>query len=189
MMEHDVKVLNVRNREEFREWLCANHATATECWVRLKRGKPTDKQAFWYLDAVEEVLCFGWIDSTLKRVDGVPYQRFTRRRKGSKWSELNKARCRRMEQLGRMTEAGRAMYPQGMDAFVIDEDILAALQEDAVAWHNFCGFPALYQRIRIDTIQAKRAEPTVFASRLSKFIENTRNNVLFGEWNDYGRLS
>ena len=70
-----MEVLNVKNRSEFREWL-SNNTTQKECWVVVKRGKPTD-DAFCYLDAVEEALCFGWIDSTAKKVDGVTYQRFS----------------------------------------------------------------------------------------------------------------
>lgn len=184
-MEH---LLNVSNREAFRAWLVANHATASECWVAVKRGKPSGDSTFWYLDAVEEVLCFGWIDSTLKRIDGIAYQRFAPRRKGSVWSELNKERCRRMERLGKMTDVGRAAYPPDMDGFTIDKDILEALQAEDQVWQNFSHFPPLYQRVRIDTIQIKKSDPALFASRLSKFIANTRNNILFGEWHDNGRL-
>ena len=69
-----------------------------ECWVAVKRGRPVDDGTFWYIDAVEEAMCFGWIDSTTKKTeDGVTVQRLAPRRKGSLWSELNKERCRRME--------------------------------------------------------------------------------------------
>ena len=64
----------------------------------------------WYLDAVEEALCFGWIDSTVKTIDGVTLQRFGKRVKNSQWTELNKERCRRLEALGLMTDSGRAVY-------------------------------------------------------------------------------
>lgn len=181
-------ILNVCNRDSFRIWLAMNHTTASECWVNVKRGKPSDHTTFWYIDAVEEALCFGWIDSTLKRIDGIAYQRFAPRRKGSAWSELNKERCRRMEHLGRMTDAGRAAYPKNMDFFLIDDEILKALKEDEIVWNNFRNFPPLYQRVRIDTIQIKKSHPAIFANRLSKFIENTRNYIMFGEWHDNGRL-
>lgn len=184
-MEH---LLNVCNREDFRKWLAANHAAASECWVNVKRGKPSGNNAFWYIDAVEEALCFGWIDAALKRIGGVAFQRFAPRRKGGRWSELNKERSRRMERLGKMTDAGRAAYPPNMDCFIIDNEILNALKEDETVWNNFCNFPPLYRRVRIDTIQIKKANSAVFASRLSKFIENTRNNIMFGEWNENGRL-
>lgn len=54
-------VLSAKNRSEFRSWLAGNSQIASECWVTVKRGKPTDETEFWYIDAVEEALCFGWI--------------------------------------------------------------------------------------------------------------------------------
>lgn len=95
-----------------------------------------------------------------------------------------------MERLGLMTDAGRAVLPDmSENGFVIDNDILKSLQDDPVVWDNFCRFPELYKRIRIDTIQINRKHrPDVFKSRLEKFIENTRAGILYGEWNDNGRL-
>lgn len=183
-------LLDVRSRQELREWLTENHGTETECWVIVKRGKPKDDGSFWYIDAVEEAMCFGWIDSTVKKIsDGMTVQRLSPRKPKSIWSELNKERCRRMERLGLMTDAGRAVLPDmSDDGFVIDSDILDALKSDPVVWKNFNEFPALYQRVRIDTIQIKRKQPGLFASRLEKFIANTRAGIMFGEWNDNGRL-
>ena len=76
-------ILKVKNRKEFRRWLTKNHDKEIECYVKLKRGKPADDESFYYIDAVEEALCFGWIDSTLRKIDGVAYQRFSKRRKNS----------------------------------------------------------------------------------------------------------
>lgn len=105
------------------------------------------------------------------------------------WSELNKERCRRLEQLGFMTEAGRAVLPDmSANGFVIDSEILTALKADKTVWQNFNNFPPLYQRVRIDTIQIKKKQPDLFYSRLQKFIENTKNGIMYGEWNDNGRL-
>ena len=156
----------------------------------VKRGRPKDDNTFWYLDAVEEALCFGWIDSTEKKLEsGVTAQRFAPRKKNSLWSELNKERCRRLEKLGRMTDAGRSILPDlSPSGFVIDGAVLQALQTDAEVWNNFLSFPPLYQRVRIDTIQIKKKQPELFQSRLQKFIEHTKQGVLYGEWNDNGRL-
>lgn len=105
------------------------------------------------------------------------------------WSELNKERCRRLEKLGLMTDNGRAVLPDmSPSGFVIDSDILTALQADEITWNNFMNFPPLYRRVRIDTIQIKKKQPELFNSRLKKFIENTKQNIMFGEWNDNGRL-
>ena len=134
-------LLDVKSRTELREWLIHNHKTEKECWVVVKRGRPMD--AFWYFDAVEEALCFGWIDSTTKKIaEDVTAQKLCPRKPRSNWSELNKERCRRMERLGLMTDAGRAVLPDmSSNGFIIDKDILQRLQSDPVVWNNFCQLP------------------------------------------------
>ena len=103
-------LLDVKSRKELRDWLLRNHDKESECWIVVKRGRPVDDETFWYIDAVEEALCFGWIDSTTKKIsDDATAQRLCPRRPRSNWSELNKERCRRMERLGLMTDAGRAV--------------------------------------------------------------------------------
>ena len=185
-------LLSVKSRAELRQWLEENHTTESECWVIVKRGRPNDKTTFWYVDAVEEALCFGWIDCTTKKISNTcTAQRLAPRQKCSVWSELNKERCRRMERLGRMTDAGRAVLPDMSDAgFIIDAEILAALKADPIVWSNFQLFPPLYQRVRIDTIQInlRMRRPELFKKRLEKFLENTRKGTMYGEWNDHGRL-
>lgn len=185
-------LLEAKNRDELRQWLKKNHATELECWVTVKRGRPKEDETFWYVDAVEEALCFGWIDSTTKKLsDNCTIQRLTPRQKNSAWSELNKERCRRMERMGRMTDAGRDCCPDMSGAgFVIDTEILAALKSDPEVWANFQSFPPLYRRVRIDTIQINRRmrRPELFKKRLDKFIENTRKGIMYGEWNDNGQL-
>jgi uncharacterized protein YdeI (YjbR/CyaY-like superfamily) len=183
-------LLPAQNRDELRQWLVENYDKAKECWVVVKRGRPIDDGTFWYIDAVEEAMCFGWIDSTTKKMDnGITAQRLAPRRKDSLWSELNKERCRRMERLDRMTDAGRAVLPDlSTDSFVIDSDILTALQANKEVWANFQKFPPLYQRVRIDTIQIKRKQPELFKSRLQKLIDHTKGGKMYGDWNDNGRL-
>ncbi len=183
-------LLNAKNRKELRQWLIKNHDNENECWVIVKRGRPQNDDTFWYIDAVEEAMCFGWIDSTIKRIDnGITAQKLAPRKKYSLWSELNKERCRRLEKLGLMTDSGRAVLPDmSPSGFVVDSDILTALHADNTVWNNYINFPRLYQRVRIDTIQIKKKQPDLFKSRLKKFIENTRQNIMYGEWNDNGRL-
>lgn len=121
---------DVKNRQEFRKWLEENHEKETECWIFVKRGIPKDESTFWYLDAVEEALCFGWIDSVVKNMPEIGcVQRLSPRKKNSPWSELNKERCRRLEKLELMTHAGRAVLPDMSEKnFVIDSDVLKSLQ-------------------------------------------------------------
>ena len=72
---------------------------------------------------------------------------------------------------------------------MIDKDILDALKADDEIWDNFQKFPPLYQRVRIDTIQIKKKQPELFNSRLQKLLDNTKKGVMYGEWNDNGRLT
>ncbi len=114
-------------------WKVRKVCKESECWVVVKRGRSVDNETFWYIDAVEEAMCFGWIDSTTKKMENgiTTAQRLASRRKGSLWSELNKERCRRMERLGRMTDAGRAVLSDMSEkGFVIDGAILETLQAD-----------------------------------------------------------
>ena len=186
-----VNHLTVTNRQQFRKWLATHYQDATECWVDVKRGVPKPDGTFWYVDAVEEAMCFGWIDSTYKKL--APYQpasqRFVPRQTGSIWSELNKERCRRMIHLGRMTPAGYAMLPN-MDpnSFKIDTSIVRALKRRPGAWAYFQSCPALYQRVRCDTIQIKRNQPKLFRQRLTKFANACQAHRMIGQWNDGGRL-
>lgn len=108
------ELLEYTNRAQLREWLEEHHATAKECWVTMYRTKVPRTDSIPYLDVVEEALCFGWIDSTLKRLpDGRNAQRLSPRRKGSHWTELNKQRCADLERRGLMTDAGREALGKG----------------------------------------------------------------------------
>lgn len=181
-------ILDIKNRIDFREWLMNNSANEKECWIAVKRGKTPPEDALWYLDAVEEALCFGWIDSTVKNVDGVTLQRFGPRAKNGRWTELNKERCRRLERLGLMTDEGRAAYPELGAGFVINPEIIVAFKARPVAWQNFQNFPSLYQRVRIDNIQRVVSKPELFKNRLIKLIEASERNEMVGDWHDWGRL-
>ena len=76
-------VLPVKNRIEFRQWLTLHASKETECWITVKRGKPIDPDVFYYLDAVEEALCFGWIDSTHAVIDGEDAKIFAKEKEQS----------------------------------------------------------------------------------------------------------
>ncbi|MBO4534501.1 MAG: thymidylate synthase [Clostridia bacterium] len=182
-------VLTIRDRAAFRAWLAQYGQSEEECWVQVKRGRPSKDGSFWYLDAVEEALCFGWIDSTTKAVDGVRYQRFSPRREGSPWTELNKERVRRLIALGLLTPQGLAVAPPlGPRSFRPDPDVVAALK-DARVWSTFCTFPPLYRRVRLYNVAFyKERDPQVYRRALDHLVEETRAGRTYGEWNDYGRL-
>ena len=182
-------ILDVKSRTAFRAWLTQHAATKTECWVAVKRGKPVDPNVFYYLDAVEEALCFGWIDSTQKMLGGIRMQRFGPRKKNSPWTELNKQRVRRLETLGLMTDAGRAVLPDmSKRSFKMDADVETALKQARV-WSKFKSFPPLYQRVRAYNVAFyKTRNPVLYDKALSHLIAETKQGRLFGAWNDYGRL-
>ena len=104
-----VDLLEYNDRAELRAWLEQHAETCACCWIAMYRGKNKPEGACLpYIDVVEEALCFGWIDSTLKRLpDGRLAQRLSPRRKRSHWTELNRQRCEELEKRGLMTEAGK----------------------------------------------------------------------------------
>lgn len=173
--------LYVPDRAGWRAWLEANHAGEKAIWLITYRPE-TGRPSVPYLAAVEEALCFGWIDGIAKRVDAErSAQRFTPRRPKSHWTELNKERARRLIAAGLMTDAGRAVLPDlDVSSFRVPDDILAALQADPVVWENFQRFPAVYQRIRVGYIEEVRRQPEVFNTRLANFLKKTREGKMFG---------
>lgn len=110
-----VDLLQFSQREQLRRWLESHNASARECWVVSYRGRTKPEwDALPYLTIVEEALCFGWIDSTNKRLpDGRLAQRLSPRRPGSHWTDLNRQRCHQLEQAGLMTPAGRQALIEG----------------------------------------------------------------------------
>ena len=105
------ETLYVTTSDEFRKWLIKNHKTKKEIWL-IQYKKATKKPSINYVEAVEEAICFGWIDNIEKYVDTERYAtRFSPRRPKSNWTNTNKDRARRMIAERRMTEAGRATLP------------------------------------------------------------------------------
>lgn len=188
MLREVDRFIPVISREALRVWLQENSKTEKSCWVLVRMSLQSD--TLLYLDAVEEALCFGWIDGVKKKISETELaQRLSPRSKKSSWTELNKERVRRLERLGLMTDEGRKVLPDmNYDSFRIDPVIEQRLQEEKQVYENFMAFPDLYTRVRIDTIQSYKNQPELFKSRLDKFITNTRENKMYGQWNDNGRL-
>jgi uncharacterized protein YdeI (YjbR/CyaY-like superfamily) len=108
------ETLYVTTRADFRTWLEENHKSKKEIWL-IQYKKAAKKPSINYVDAVEEALCFGWIDNTEKSIDAQRYAtRFSPRRPKSNWTETNKERARRLISEGKMTEAGWATLPPGL---------------------------------------------------------------------------
>lgn len=106
------ETLYVTNREGFRQWLAKHHRSKKEIWL-IQYKKATRKPSIDYVEAVEEAICFGWIDGLEKRMDAERYAlRFSPRRPKSNWTETNKERARKMVAQGKMMEAGLATLPK-----------------------------------------------------------------------------
>lgn len=182
------QTLYVTNRRDWRSWLANHHKTKKEIWLIFFK-KHTKRPSTPYNDAVEEALAYGWIDSIVKTVDKDSYaQRFTPRKPGSNWSELNKERVRRLIKSRKMTRAGLAAFKDGRKAQgdasrnkeMIPPDILKRLREDTLTWQNFQRFPSSYKRIRVGWIDAARNRPAEFEKRLRYFLKMTVRNRRFG---------
>jgi uncharacterized protein YdeI (YjbR/CyaY-like superfamily) len=180
------KTFYAPDRKTWRAWLAKRHKTAPEIWLVYYK-KDSGKPRIPYNHAVEEALCYGWIDSILKPVDGKKYaQRFSPRRPTSVLSPMNRERVRRLIKAKRMTKAGLDSIAHVFDRkkdtlrLTVPPDILARLKQTPVAWKHFQRFPAAYKRIRIGWIDAARHRRATFETRLRYFLKMTTQGKRFG---------
>lgn len=184
------KTVYAKDRERWRFWLEKNHQRASEIWLIFYK-KHSKKPTVPYVDAVEEALCFGWIDGIAKSMDEEKYaQRFTPRKKNSPWSELNKQRVKKMIEQGRMTDAGLEKFQQSQNAprnwrdelagkFEIPEDLTIALTSNEKARQNFDRFPKGYKKLCVGwVITAKKAETR--EKRIREIVTLTADNKKLG---------
>jgi len=164
------KTLYVTNRDDWRTWLKQHQRTESEVWL-IYYKKHTGRPRIPYADAVEEALCFGWIDSIIQRIDDEKYvQKFTPRKDTGKWSALNISRIRKLIKEGRMTKAGLskidpAIVQAGAKAkrrprrLVVPSFMKQTLMKKQKAWQNFNDLAPSYRRQFIGWItDAKREE-------------------------------
>jgi uncharacterized protein YdeI (YjbR/CyaY-like superfamily) len=180
------KTLYVTNRKKWRSWLAKNHKEEKEIWLIYYR-KSSGKERIPYNDAVEEALCYGWIDSIIKSIDKERFsQRFTPRRSKSLLSQTNKERIHRLIKKKKMTIKGLDAVKHVFDdssknsKCIINEDILKLLKNEEIIWKNFLKFPESYKRIRIGWIEEARNRPEVFKKRLKYFLKMTARNKKYG---------
>jgi len=174
-------ILYLTTRKEWRSWLRTHFKTETVVWLAYFK-KETGKPRIQYNDAVEEALCFGWIDSTVRKVNDECFaQKFSKRNPTSKYSQANKVRLRSLakrkkihkeilERLGAILE----------EKYVIPKDILLYIKANKIAWKNFQKLPPQYKAIRIAFIDGARKRPEEFAKRLRYFIKMTEDNKTIG---------
>ncbi|MEI2779619.1 MAG: YdeI/OmpD-associated family protein [Tetrasphaera sp.] len=174
--------------EEFRAWLAANHDSASELWMGLRKKHVADRGLMW-AEAVPEALCFGWIDSVSQRIDAdTSRQRWTPRRRGSVWSEVNIAHAERLIAAGRMQPAGLAAYEartpekSGIYAYeqgqgVLPPEYAARLASEAVAAQWFELAPASYRRLAVHWVLSAK-QSTTRDRRIDQLIADSAQGQL-----------
>jgi uncharacterized protein YdeI (YjbR/CyaY-like superfamily) len=183
--------LYVKTREEWHNWLEVNHSVLSGIWLVYYK-KISGKPRIAYNDAVEEALCFGWIDGKIKRVNEDYYiQWFTPRRKGSRWSQLNMKRARKLISERRMRQPGLLMYEEAMkkpglmydtkseNNLSVPDDLLEALKTNSEAYNNFNHFPPGSRKLYIFWLNdAKRSETR--RARIAKIVDRSAKNIRAG---------
>jgi uncharacterized protein YdeI (YjbR/CyaY-like superfamily) len=182
----DAPLVHVDDRPTWRAWLEANHATARGAWLVTWRTR-SGRAGLDYEAAIEEALCFGWVDSTGGHVDderGKLY--FAPRKPRSPWAASNKARAERLISEGRMAAAGLAAIQRGkangswevLDAaerLEIPEDLGVALEARAPAADNFAAFPPSARKMLLGWVALAR-RPETRAARIAKIAEAAARN-------------
>ena len=188
-----MKRLRVETRDAWRAWLAAHHASESEIWLVFHKAH-TGQSSVPYGETVEEALCFGWIDSLIKRLDDDRYARkFTPRRLGSVWSEINKKRVEKVLAEGLMTDAGtifvseakasgewdRKQVRPSMSTDELPIELSEALETHPVASETFYALAATYQKQYIQWIAtAKRTDTR--QRRTSEAIEKLERGERLG---------
>ena len=176
------------DREQWRQWLEDNHSSREEVWVIIHKKKSA-KKGLKYQEAVEEAICFGWIDSKMQSIDAETFrQRFSPRRKNSIWSQNNKERAEKMIRIGKMTKSGfetineakkngkwNAAYSSKTEA-PIPNDLAEALKENEVAWNNFNRFSNSVKFQYVYWIKSAKKEETR-RKRISDVVKRAAQSI------------
>ena len=166
-MGMNLETLEVRNRANWRSWLHKHHASEVEIWLVFNK-RSTGLSSLSYDDAVEEALCFGWIDSIIKRLDDARYARkFTPRKPNSKWSTANRRRYADLHKRGLLEAAGLRLAPTNRSGdaprpstSALPPYIEKAIRANAYAWRYFLNLAPSYRRMYIGWIESAKREET-----------------------------
>jgi uncharacterized protein YdeI (YjbR/CyaY-like superfamily) len=176
-----MRTLHVKDRNRWRTWLRKNPRGVSEIWL-LHHRKDSGNPRITYDDAVQEALCFGWIDSTIKKIDEARFaQRFTPRKARSRWSAVNIQRVRKLMAEGRMTAPGLKAFSPGLRGETpspptqLRKDLKEQFQMQADAWENFQHFPPFYQRMTIRWVASATKKETQL-KRLKQLVEFSARN-------------
>ena len=176
-----------KTRNAWRAWLERHHATSSGVWLVSFR-KETEKPRVEYPEAVEEALCFGWIDSKSTRLDDERTLLWMSPRKpGSGWSRSNKERVARLERDGLMADAGRAAVEaakrsgawsalDSVEALEVPDDLAAAFARDRTAKANYDAFPPSSRKLILAWI-ASAKRPETRAKRIQETVRLAAQNI------------
>jgi uncharacterized protein YdeI (YjbR/CyaY-like superfamily) len=162
----EIPFLEIRDRKHWRQWLAKNHATSNGVWL-VRHKKHTDAKPFPYEEMVREALCFGWIDSLVKRLDEDRFAiKVTPRKPASKWSALNRRRWAELKEAGRLHAAGLAAPPTGNSYAPkpkipeLPSYIAQAFKEHAKAWSAFQALAPSHRRRYVAWIHTAKQQET-----------------------------
>lgn len=176
-----LKTIYITNRKDWRKWLEKNFDKEKNVWLIYPK-KSSGKPRIVYNDAVEEALCFGWIDSIIKSFDKESsIQRFSPRSSRSNYSQQNKERIKWLLKHNLIHPSILEKAKEiSSEKFVFPKDIVDEIKKDKTAWKNYNAFSDAYKRIRIAYIDAARKRPDEFKKRLNNFIAKTKENKQIG---------
>jgi uncharacterized protein YdeI (YjbR/CyaY-like superfamily) len=189
-MEIDKAIL-FPSSTEWRRWLEEYHDKEKEAWlVHYKKG--SGKDSLSYDDAVEEALCFGWIDGRLKSIDNEKFiLRYSPRKKNSVWSKLNRDKAEKLIRSNKMTEAGMIKINQAkanglwdaaytsLDKDEIPEDLKSALMGNLDALNNFEHFANSYRNMYIGWVNGAKTSQTR-QQRIAEVVRRSELNKKLG---------
>lgn len=169
-LKNGTKTFHAKTRNDWRKWLLKNHKKEKSIWLIIYK-KESKIKSVYYPEAVEEALCFGWIDSKPNKRDNESfYQFFSKRNPKSNWSAVNKKKVEKLINAGLMTEVGLEMIElakktgtwtalDNVENLTLPEDLIKALKKEKSAFENFEAFPISVKRGILEWIQnAKKAE-------------------------------
>ncbi len=177
-----------KNRKEWREWLTEHHEQQKEIWL-IYYKKHVNMTSIKYEEAVEEALCFGWIDSIVRRIDDERYmQKYTPRKDRSNWSASNKKRVSRLMEQGRMTRAGISKVDiakrngswerlDRVERLVsMPDDLLDALSQNSKARKNFERFAPSSKKQYLWWLESAKREATR-KKRIQEIVRRSEENI------------
>lgn len=189
-MASGVKLKYFKSAADFRTWLAANHASVTELWLGIYK-KDSGKISITYAEALDEALCFGWIDGVRKRVDELSFmQRFTPRKPKSIWSLINIGHVKRLTKAGRMMPAGEQAFAartaarSGVYSFEnrpreLSPQLQRQFRSDKAAWEFFQQQPPGYRRLMAFWVMSAKQEETR-QRRLAQLMSDSKQGRRVG---------